>query len=322
MRAIRFSSTGGSEVLELVELPAPSLGPSEVLVDVSVAGVNFIDTYHRSGLYPVAFPSGLGGEGCGTILAIGAAVTDRVVGQRVAWSDTLGSYAEQVAVRADRCVVVPDALDDATACALMLQGMTAHYLAFSTCPLGPGHTALVYAAAGGVGRLLVQLAKQRGARVIACTSTPEKAVMVRDLGADEVLLYREVNVASEVRRLTGGVGADVVYDSVGATTWQSSLDSLRRRGLAVFFGNSSGTVPPIDPALLSQKGSLFMTRPKLADHVVDRDELEWRAGAVFGLATAGHLDVAVHDRYPLADAARAHDDLESGTTMGKLILDC
>jgi NADPH:quinone reductase len=322
VRAIRFSATGGSEVLSLEELPVPVPGAGEVLVEVRVAGVNFIDTYHRSGLYPVPLPSGLGTEGCGIVLAVGEGVTDRNVGQRIAWSDTLGSYAEQVVVRADRCVVVPDALDDATACALMLQGMTAHYLAFSTFPLGKEHTALVFAAAGGVGRLLVQLAKQRGARVIACTSTPAKAAMVRDLGADEVLLYRDVDVAAEVRRLTAGVGADVVYDSVGATTWQASLDSLRRRGLAVFCGNASGPVPPIDPALLNQKGSLFMTRPKLTDHVADLDELEWRAGAVFGLAVAGHLDVALHGRYALEDAARAHDDLESGTTTGKLILDC
>ena len=322
MRAIRFSATGGSEVLELVELPAPAPAPGELLIDVSVAGVNFIDTYHRSGLYPVPLPSGLGTEGCGTVVAVGEGVTERAVGQRVAWSDALGSYAEQVVVRADRSVIVPEALDDATACALMLQGMTAHYLAFSTFPLGKEHTALVYAAAGGVGRLLVQLAKQRGARVIACTSTPAKAAMVRELGADEVLLYRDVDVASEVRALTGGVGVDVVYDSVGATTWQASLDSLRRRGLAVLCGNASGPVPPIDPALLNRKGSLFMTRPKLADHVADLAELEWRAGAVFGLATSGHLDVALHARYPLADAARAQDDLESGTTTGKLILDC
>jgi len=322
VRAIRFSANGGSEVLELREVAAPSPGPGEVLVDVTVAGVNFIDTYHRSGLYPIPLPSGLGIEGSGTVVATGEGVTDRVVGQRVAWSDSLGSYAEQVAIRADRCVVIPEALDDAAACALMLQGMTAHYLAFSTFPLGREHTALVYAAAGGLGRLLVQLAKQRGARVIACTSTPAKAELVRDLGADEVLLYRDVDVASEVRRLTGGVGVDVVYDSVGATTWQTSLASLRRRGLAVFCGNSSGPVPPIDPGLLNTLGSLFMTRPKLADHVADLDELEWRAGAVFGLAAAGHLDVAVHDRYPLADAARAQDDLGSGTTTGKLLLDC
>jgi NADPH2:quinone reductase len=322
VRAIRFSVTGGSEVLELVELPAPAPAPGELLVDVSVAGVNFIDIYHRSGLYSVPLPSGLGTEGCGTVVAVGEGVTERVVGQRVAWSDALGSYAEQVLVRADHSVIVPEALDDATACALMLQGMTAHYLAFSTFPLGKEHTALVYAAAGGVGRLLVQLAKQRGARVIACTSTPAKAAMVRDLGADEVLLYRDVDVASEVRALTGGVGVDVAYDSVGATTWQASLDSLRRRGLAVFCGNASGPVPPIDPALLNRKGSLFMTRPKLADHVADLAELEWRAGAVFGLAASGRLDVALHARYPLADAARAQDDLASGTTTGKLILDC
>ena len=321
MRAVRFSTTGGPEVLEAVDVPAPSAGPGEVLVDVAYAGINFIDTYHRSGLYPLPLPSGLGLEGVGTVVAVGEGVTTREVGQRVAWADTIGSYAEQVAVRADRCFTVPDGVDDPTACALALQGMTAHYLAFSTFPLGKEHTALVYAAAGGVGRLLVQLAVQRGARVLACTSTEEKAAVVRALGADAVIPYRDVDVAAAARELTGGAGVDVVYDSVGAATWRSSLDSLRPRGLAVFFGNASGPIPPMDLLELNRRGSLFVTRPKLFDHVATVEELSWRAGALHGLVTSGNLEVAIHATYPLLDAAQAQRDLESGATSGKLLLE-
>jgi NADPH:quinone reductase len=321
MRAVRFSSNGGPEVLEVQDVPEPVAGPGQIVVAVAHAGINFIDTYHRSGLYPVQLPSGIGLEGAGTVIAVGEGVTDRHIGQTVAWADTMGSYAEQVAVAAGRTVVVPEGLDPAIACALMLQGMTAHYLAFSTFPLGEEHTALVYAAAGGVGRILVQLAVQRGARVLACTSTPEKAAAVRALGAAETIPYRDVDVAKRARELTDGVGVDVVYDSVGAATWESSLDSLRRRGMAVFFGNASGPVPPFDIAKLNQKGSLFVTRPKLFDHVATTDELGWRAGALFGLAASGHLDVTIHARYSLEDAARAQADLESGETSGKLLLD-
>jgi len=321
MRAVRFSTTGGPEVLEAVDVPAPSAGPGEVLVDVAYAGINFIDTYHRSGLYPLPLPSGLGLEGVGTVVAVGEGVTTREVGQRVAWADTIGSYAEQVAVRADRCFTVPDGVDDPTACALALQGMTAHYLAFSTFPLGKEHTALVYAAAGGVGRLLVQLAVQRGARVLACTSTEEKAAVVRALGADAVIPYRDVDVAAAARELTGGAGVDVVYDSVGAATWRSSLDSLRPRGLAVFYGNASGPIPPMDLLELNRRGSLFVTRPKLFDHVATVEELSWRAGALHGLVTSGNLEVAIHATYPLLDAAQAQRDLESGATSGKLLLE-
>jgi NADPH:quinone reductase len=321
VRAVRFSRIGGSEVLELVEVSAPAPGHGQVLVDVEVAGVNFVDTYHRTGFYPLPLPSGLGLEGAGTIVAVGDGVTDRSVGQRVAWADQLGSYAQQHVVTASRTVVLPEEIDTVTACALMLQGMTAHFLTFSTFPLGKEHTALVYAAAGGVGRLLVQLAVQRGARVIACTSTPEKAEAVRALGAHEVIAYRDVDVASAVRELTDGVGADVVYDSVGAATWESSLDSLRPRGTAVYYGNASGPVPAIELGMLNAKGSLFVTRPKLGDYVATAEELAWRAGALFGLTASGHLDVAVHAHYPLADVSRAHDDLESGTTSGKLLVD-
>jgi NADPH2:quinone reductase len=321
MKAIRFTTTGGPEVLELVDVETPRPGPGQVLVDVEYAGVNFIDTYHRSGLYPLPLPSGNGLEGVGTVTAVGEGVTTREVGQRVAWSDTVGSYAEQVVVAEDRCFLVPDGVDSATACALALQGMTAHYLAFSTFPLGKEHTALVYAAAGGVGRILVQLAVQRGARVLACTSTEEKAAAVRALGAHEVIPYRDVDVAATVRELTGGVGADVVYDSVGAATWQSSLDSLRPRGLGVFYGNASGPMPPIDLLELNRRGSLFVTRPKLFDHVATVEELAWRAGALHGLVTAGKLAVDVYATYPLAEAAQAQRDLESGATAGKLLLE-
>jgi len=321
MKAIRFTTTGGPEVLELVDVGTPHPGPGHVLVDVEFAGVNFIDTYHRSGLYPLPLPSGNGLEGVGTITAVGDGVTTREVGQRVAWADTVGSYAEQVVVPEDRCFLVPDGVDSATACALALQGMTAHYLAFSTFPLRKEHTALVYAAAGGVGRILVQLAVQRGARVLACTSTEEKAAAVRALGAHEVIPYRDVDVAATVRELTGGVGADVVYDSVGAATWQSSLDSLRPRGLGVFYGNASGPIPPIDLLELNRRGSLFVTRPKLFDHVATVEELAWRAGALHGLVTAGKLEVDIYATYPLAEAAQAQRDLESGATAGKLLLE-
>ncbi len=321
MRAIRFERTGGPEVLAVVELPDPEVGPGEVLVDVEHAGLNFIDTYHRSGLYPVPLPSGIGLEGVGVVRTVGDGVTDRRVGQRVAWADRMGSYAEAIAVPAARTVVVPDGLAPATACALMLQGMTAHYVTASTFPLSEGQTALVYAAAGGVGRLLVQLAAQRGARVLACTSTDEKAAAARALGAAETIPYREVDVAARVRELTGGIGADVVYDSVGATTWRSSLAAARPRGTVVFYGNASGPIPPMDLQELSRHGSLFTTRPRLGDHIATTDELGWRAGVLFDLAASGRLDVHVHGHRPLVEAAAAQTELESGTTSGKLLLD-
>jgi NADPH2:quinone reductase len=321
MKAVRFSTTGGPEVLEVVDIDAPTPGPGQVLVDVEYAGVNFIDTYQRSGLYAMPLPSGNGLEGVGTIAALGEGVTERQVGQRIAWADTVGSYAEQVAVKVERSFVVPDGVDSPTACALALQGMTAHYLAFSTFPLGEEHTALVYAAAGGVGRILVQLAVQRGARVLACTSTEEKAEAVRALGAHEVIFYRDVDVAATVRELTGGVGADVAYDSVGASTWKSSLDSLRPRGMGVFYGNASGPVPPFDLMELNKRGSLFVTRPKLFDHTSTMEELSWRAGSLHGLVTSGNLKVDIHATYPLVEAAQAQRDLESGRTAGKLLLE-
>ncbi len=320
MKAVRFRTTGGPEVLEHVDIDAPSPGAGQVLVDVEYAGVNFIDTYQRSGLYPLPLPSGNGLEGVGTIRALGEGVTDRQVGQRIAWADTVGSYAEQVAVKADRSFVVPDGVDSPTACALALQGMTAHYLVSSTFPLGAEHTALIYAAAGGVGRILVQLAVQCGARVIACTSTEAKADAVRALGAHEVIAYRDVDVAARVRELTGGVGADVAYDSVGAATWQATLDSLRPRGMSVFYGNASGPVPPFDLLELNKRGSLFVTRPRLFDYIATADELAWRAASLHRLVASGDLKVDIHATYALAEAAQAQRDLESGATAGKLLL--
>jgi NADPH:quinone reductase len=320
VRAIRMATTGDPDVLTLEDVASPEPGPGELLVEVAAAGVNFIDTYQRSGRYPLPLPTGLGSEGAGTVVAVGEGVTDRQIGDRVAWASAMGSYAEQVAVASDRAVRVPAAVDAEVAAALMLQGMTAHYLANSTSTLRRDDTALVYAAAGGVGRLLVQLAKRRGARVLACTSTTAKADAVRALGADEVILYRDVDLPAAVAELTGGQGVDVVYDSVGKDTFEASLDCLKPRGLMVLYGGSSGPVPPVDLQLLNRKGSLYVTRPNLAHYVATRDELEWRAGALFDLVVGGQLEVAIHQRYPLQDAAQAHRDIASGTTSGKLLL--
>lgn len=320
MRAIQLTTHGGPEVLGVAEVPDPQPGPDEVLVEVAAAGVNFIDTYQRSGAYDIDLPGGLGLEGAGTVVAVGAKVSTRQVGDVVAWAGTRGSYAEQVAVPAGRCVRVPDGVSAEDAAAVMLQGMTAHYLTHSTSALRTGDEVLVYAAAGGVGRLLVQLALRRGARVIAATSTPEKAEMVRALGADEVLLYREVDVAAQVRKLTGGSGVDVVYDSVGQATFEASLNSLRPRGLMVLYGASSGPVPPVDLQVLNRHGSLFATRPSLFHHIATTDELEWRATSLFDLLRRGDLELEVHRRYSLAKTAEAHRDLEAGTTTGKLLV--
>jgi NADPH:quinone reductase len=320
MRAVRQHETGGPEVLQVEEVDDPTPGRGQVLVEVAAAGINFIDTYRRSGAYSIELPTTLGSEGAGRIVAVGDDVAHRHEGQRVAWWDGAGSYAERVVLQAERAVPVPDGIEDDLAAAVMLQGMTAHYLANSTHRLTSDDTILVYAAAGGVGRLLVQLARRRGARVLACTSTDEKEAEVRRLGADEVIRYRDVDVAATVRELTDGRGVDVVYDSVGKDTFPASLASLRPRGLLALFGQSSGAVPPFDLQELNRAGSLFVTRPSLAHYASTPDELEWRARAVFDLVAHGDLDVHVHERYPLEDAARAHTDLESGTTTGKLLL--
>jgi NADPH:quinone reductase len=320
VRAIRIEKHGGPEVLELQDVTDPTPGPGEVVVEIAAAGVNFIDTYQRSGAYPSEVPIGLGLEGAGRITAIGEGVTHRTVGDLVGWTGVRGSYAEALSVPSDKLVQVPETIPIDVATAALLQGMTAHYLSHSTYALGRDDTALVYAAAGGVGRLLVQFAKRRGAKVIACTSTQEKADAVRELGADEVILYRDVDIAETVRDLTGGAGVDVVYDSVGKATFEASLDSLKPRGLMVLYGGASGQVPPVDLQILNQKGALYVTRPTLIYYTATPDELNWRAGAVFDLVESGQLDVLIHDRYPLADVARAHRDLESGTTTGKLLL--
>lgn len=322
MRAVRVHEPGDPGAMQLDDVPDPSAGPDEVLVRVAAAGVNFIDTYQRSGAYPLDLPSGLGLEGAGEVVAVGDGVDEALLGRRVAWTGTLGSYAELVALPVEQAVRVPDGVDLEVAAALMLQGITAHYLSHSTYPLGRDDTALVYAAAGGVGRLLSQLALRRGARVIGLTSTDEKEAEVRRLGVQDVIRYRDegVVISDEVRRLTDGRGVQVVYDSVGADTFEQSLRSLAPRGTLVLFGQSSGKVPPVDLQTLNQHGSLFVTRPSIGAYTATPDELTWRATTLFDLVDGGDLDVAVHARYPLAEAAQAHTDLESGTTSGKLLL--
>ncbi|MFE2751284.1 quinone oxidoreductase family protein [Actinosynnema sp. NPDC059335] len=320
-KAVVVRATGGPEALEFGDVDAKSPGPGELLVDVAAAGVNFIDCYHREGRYPLETPFGLGLEGAGRVAAVGPDVTGWAVGDRVAWAQTLGSYAEQAVVPVRDAVPVPDGVDDDTAGALLLQGLTAHYLVTSTYPVQEGDAVLVHAAAGGVGLLLVQLAKARGARVIGTVSTEAKAALAREAGADEVIRYDQVaDFAPAVRELTGGEGVAVAYDGVGKTTFDGSLASLRRRGTLALFGASSGAVPPFDPMRLNQAGSVFLTRPSLAAHVATREELEWRAGELFAAVADGKLTVRVGGRYPLADARRAHEDLEGRRTTGKLLL--
>ncbi|NUT50280.1 MAG: quinone oxidoreductase [Saccharothrix sp.] len=318
--AVVVRSTGGPEALEFTEVPAKSPGAGELLVDVAAAGVNFIDCYHREGRYPLETPFGLGLEGTGRVSAVGPDVTGFAVGDRVAWAQALGSYAQQAVVPAREAVPVPDGVDDDTAGALLLQGLTAHYLVASTYPVQKGDTVLVHAAAGGVGLLLVQLAKARGARVIGTVSTEAKEQLAREAGADEVIRYDLTDFAPEVRELTGGVGVEAVYDGVGRTTFDGSLASLRPRGVLALFGGSSGPVPPIDPMRLNHAGSVFLTRPSLGAHVATREELEWRAGELFAAVVDGSLSVRVGGRYPLAEARRAHEDLEGRRTTGKLLL--
>ncbi|WP_033440759.1 quinone oxidoreductase family protein [Saccharothrix sp. NRRL B-16314] len=319
-KAVVVRATGGPDALEFTDVEAKSPGAGDLLVDVAAAGVNFIDCYHREGRYPLPLPFGLGLEGSGRVSAVGADVTGFAVGDRVAWSQSLGSYAEQAVVRAGDAVPVPDGVDDDTAAALLLQGLTAHYLVASTYPVQQGDTVLVHAAAGGVGLLLVQLAKARGARVIGTVSTEAKEALAREAGADEVIRYDLTDFAPEVRRLTDGVGVAAVYDGVGATTFDGSLASLKPRGVLALFGASSGAVPPVDPQRLNQAGSVYLTRPSLGAHVATRDELEWRAGELFAAIAAGSLTVRIGGRYALAEARRAHEDLEGRRTTGKLLL--
>lgn len=320
MRAVRIHTTGGPEVLALDDVPEDELLPGHIRVDIAAAGVNFIDTYQRSGLYPMPLPARMGREGAGVVVAVGEGVDAAMLGDRVAWAAINGSYAESMVLPVDGVVPVPDDVDLRLAAAVVLQGLTAHYLSSSTADIRPGTTALVYAPAGGTGRLLVQLLRRAGARVIACTSSEEKAAIARRVGADEVVLYRDGDMVAEVRALTGGVGVDVVYDSVGKDTFDRSLDSLRPRGLLVLYGGSSGPVEPISPQELNRRGSLYLTRPALTHYISDRKELTDRAEELFSLVGSGQLEVAVHAEYAMADVAQAHRDLESGTTAGKLLL--
>jgi NADPH2:quinone reductase len=321
MKAIRVEQHGGPGVLRFVELAAPRPAPGEALVRVEAAGVNFIDVYFRSGAYPRDLPFVLGEEGAGTIEEVGQGVDDLRAGQRVAWAGVSGSYATHLVAPAAKLVPIPEGLGAKAAAAAMLQGMTAHYLAHATYPLRPGDACLVHAAAGGVGLLLVQMAKHAGARVFGTTSSEEKAKLVRAAGADECVLHSAPTPFDEVvRARTSGRGVDVVYDSVGASTFDRSLLALRRRGMVVLFGQSSGRVPPLDLQVLNTRGSLFVTRPKLQDYTATRAELLERAQAVLGAAARGELAVRVHAEFPLARAAEAHEALESRATSGKLLL--
>ena len=306
--------------MELVELPVPEPKANEAVVKVAAAGVNFIDVYHREGRYKVPLPFVPGQEGAGVVTALGADVKSVKKGDRVAWTGLLGGYAEHAAIPADRLVPIPAGVTDQQAAAAMLQGMTAHYLSHDTYPLKRGETALVHAAAGGVGLLLVQMAHHIGARVIGTVSTEEKTKLARDAGADDVILYTKSDFEVETRRLTDAKGVHAVYDSVGKTTFEKGLNVLRPRGMMVLFGGSSGAVPPFDLIALSQKGSLYVTRPTLANYTATRDELMTRAGAVFSMMAAGKLKLRIEHTYPLAEAQRAHRDLEGRKTTGKLLL--
>ena len=320
MRAIRIDAFGGPEVLRLADVPDPVPGNGEIVVRCEASGINYLDTYHRTGLYPNPLPFVPGMEGAGVVTAAGPEVALFRIGDRVAWTSAIGSYAASVKMPAEKAVAVPEGVELRTAAAVMLQGMTAHYLTASTFPLAKGHTCLVHAAAGGVGLLLVQMAKQRGARVIGTVGSEAKAALARAAGADELILYRSEDFLAAVKRLTNGRGVDVVYDGVGKETAPKSLDCLALRGMMVFFGNASGPVGPLDPLLLSQKGSLFMTRPTLFHYVADRASLEARAADVLGQVAAKRLDVRIDRSFPLAEAASAHQALESRQTTGKLLL--
>ena len=321
MKAIRVHTPGERDVLRYEDVPTPSPGPGEALLKLEAIGVNFIDIYIRKGMYPGEMPLILGMEGAGVVEAVGPGVADVAVGDRAAYTMTPGSYAEYAVLPASsRLVKLPDGVEARTAAAVMLQGMTAHYLTHSTYPLGAGDTALIHAAAGGVGLLLVQMAKRRGARVLGTVSTEAKAELAKGAGADEVILYTEQDFEAEVKRLTDGRGVQVVYDAVGATTFEKSLDCLAPRGFMVLYGQSSGPVPPFDLSQLSPRGSLFITRPGLAHHLLTREELLGRAGDVLGWVASGELDVRVDRAFPLGEAAQAHRRLEERLSTGKLLL--
>ena len=319
MKRIQVTEPGGPEKMQVTEVPTPTPGPKQALVRIAAAGVNFIDVYQRTGLYKIPFPAVLGMEGAGTVEVLGEGVSGLRVGDHVAWAMSRGSYAEYAVVPAHLLVKVPAGLDLRQAAAAMLQGMTAHYLTHSTFPIEPGHTTLVHAAAGGTGRLLSQMITLRGGRVIGTAGTREKAEVAKAAGAGDVILYREQDVVAEVKRLTDGKGVDVVYDGVGEATFMQSIDCLKPRGMMALFGQSSGPVKPVDPSLLQNKGSLFLTRPTLGNYA-SPDEIKWRSSDVLGWILNKKLDLLVERVYPLADAAQAHTDLESRKTMGKLVL--
>ena len=320
MKAIQVQQPGGPEQLRVVDIPLPQPGPGQVRVRIAAAGVNFIDVYFRSGLYKADLPVTLGSEAAGTVDAIGPDVTGVAVGDRVAYAMVRGAYAEFALVPAAQLVKVPDSVELEAAAAAMLQGMTAHYLTHSTYVLQPGDVCLVHAAAGGAGLLIVQMAKARGARVLGTVSTDEKAEAARQAGLDEAILYTDLDFEAEVKRITSGAGVHVVYDSVGKTTFEKSLACLRPRGMLVLFGQSSGSVAPIDPQVLNARGSVFLTRPSLAHYLLTRDELLWRANDVLTAVASGHLRLRIDRTYPLHGAADAHRDLELRKTIGKLLI--
>ena len=320
MKAIRINKHGGPEVLSFEEIPDPEPGPGQALVKIEAAGVNFIDIYFRTGLYPAELPITNGQEGAGTVISVGSGVTEVAVGDRVGYTGAHGSYAEYAAVAADRLVKVPDAIPTKTAAAALLQGMTAHYLSRSTFTLDSSHTALIHACAGGVGLLLVGMAKKFGARVIGTCSTEEKAAKAANAGADEVILYTKQDFESECKRLTEGRGVDVVYDAVGKSTWTGSLGCLKPRGMMVTFGNASGPVPPLAPLELTKRGSLYLTRPSLFAYVASREDLLWRASDVFDWIQTGDIGIHIGGEFPLSEAAEAQTRLAGRQTMGKLVL--
>jgi len=320
MKAIQVARVGAPEALTLVEVPVPDPKPNEALVQIKAAGVNFIDVYFREGRYPAPLPFINGQEAAGIVVAVGSDVTTLRLGDRVAYTGVLGSYAEYAVAPADRLVKIPDELDFEQAAAVMLQGMTAHYLSHSTYPIKTGETALIHAAAGGVGLLLVQMAKQLGARVIATAGSEAKAELARGAGADEVIIYTEQDFEPETKRLTGNEGVQVVYDGVGKDTFARDLNVLRPRGYLVLFGGASGAVPPFDLLELTKHGSLFVTRPSLQHYVARREELEQRANDVLQMVVRGELKLRIYKKYPLEDVRQAHLDLEGRKTTGKLLL--
>ena len=320
MKAIQVQNYGGPESLLFVDVPVPTPKPNEVIVRVAASGINFIDVYFREGRYPSKLPFICGQEASGSVSEIGSEVQAFKPGDRVAYTSILGSYAEYSAVPADRLVKAPDGITDQQAAAAMLQGMTAHYLVYDTYPLKKGEIALIHAAAGGVGLLLVQMAKNIGARVIATVGSEEKAKLAREAGADDVILYAQQDFEEEAKRITGGQGVHVIYDGVGKTTFDKDLNILRRRGYLVLFGASSGAVPPFDLAKLGQKGSLFVTRPSLGSYITTHEELQHRAADVFDMISKGKLKLRIAHTYPLREAQQAHSDLEGRKTTGKLLL--